>query len=103
MESIVLIDEVELCLMRSAGEVVAREQVAEAVLGYTFYSSDRSLDMHARRVRRKLDAAANSGVKIKTIPLSGISLYCRALAALKEIEADARTGNSSCPRARGRA
>ena len=43
-------------LMRSAGEVVAREQLAEAVLGRKFHPFDRSLDMHVSRLRHKLDA-----------------------------------------------
>ena len=44
-------------LMRSAGEVVAREQLAEAVLGRKFHPFDRSLDMHVSRLRHKLDAS----------------------------------------------
>ena len=61
-------------LMRSAGEVVAREQLAEAVLGRKFHPFDRSLDMHVSRLRHKLDAADNFGDRVKTIRGVGYQL-----------------------------
>src|ERR1700692_2090551 len=61
-------------LMRSAGEVVAREQLAETVLGRKFHPFDRSLDMHVSRLRHKLDAADNFGDKVKTIRGIGYQL-----------------------------
>jgi DNA-binding response OmpR family regulator len=61
-------------LMRSAGEVVAREQLAESVLGRKFHPFDRSLDMHVSRLRHKLDAADNFGDKVKTIRGIGYQL-----------------------------
>lgn len=41
-------------LMRSAGKVVNRDELSEAVLGRKFDPFDRSLDMHVSRLRRKL-------------------------------------------------
>src|SRR6202453_5360741 len=61
-------------LMRSAGEVVAREQLAEAVLGRKFHPFDRSLDMHVSRLRHKLDVADNFGDRVKTIRGVGYQL-----------------------------
>jgi DNA-binding response OmpR family regulator len=61
-------------LMRSAGEVVAREQLAETVLGRKFHPFDRSLDMHVSRLRHKLDAVNNSGDQVKTIRGVGYQL-----------------------------
>jgi two-component system response regulator CpxR len=61
-------------LMRSAGEVVAREQLAETVLGRKFHPFDRSLDMHVSRLRHKLDGANGSGDQVKTIRGIGYQL-----------------------------
>jgi DNA-binding response OmpR family regulator len=61
-------------LMRSAGEVVTREQLAETVLGRKFHPFDRSLDMHVSRLRHKLDAAGKFGDKVKTIRGVGYQL-----------------------------
>jgi DNA-binding response OmpR family regulator len=61
-------------LMRSAGEVVAREQLTEAVLGRKFHPFDRSLDMHVSRLRHKLDVANNFGDQVKTIRGVGYQL-----------------------------
>ncbi len=61
-------------LMRSAGEVVAREQLTEAVLGRKFHPFDRSLDMHVSRLRHKLDLADNFGERVKTIRGVGYQL-----------------------------
>jgi DNA-binding response OmpR family regulator len=61
-------------LMRSAGEVVNREQLAESVLGRKFHPFDRSLDMHISRLRHKLDAADGSGDRVKTIRGVGYQL-----------------------------
>jgi DNA-binding response OmpR family regulator len=61
-------------LMRSAGEVVAREQLSEGVLGRKFHPFDRSLDMHVSRLRHKLDQARNFGDRVKTIRGVGYQL-----------------------------
>jgi DNA-binding response OmpR family regulator len=61
-------------LMRSAGEVVSRDQLAESVLGRKFHPFDRSLDMHVSRLRHKLDAADHFGDRVKTIRGVGYQL-----------------------------
>jgi DNA-binding response OmpR family regulator len=72
-------------LMRSAGEVVSREQLAETVLGRKFHPFDRSLDMHVSRLRHKLDAADPVADRVKTI--RGIG-YQFATAAARKLSGD---------------
>ena len=45
-------------LMRSAGQVVTREYLAQTVLGRRFTAYDRSIDMHVSKLRKKLGPAA---------------------------------------------
>ena len=54
-------------LLRSAGQVVTREQIAKDVLGRQFFPYDRSVDMHVSKVRRKLGESPGGGERIKTI------------------------------------
>jgi len=61
-------------LMRSVGEVVERERLAEAVLGRKLHPFDRSLDMHISRLRRKLEDACGLGERVKTIRGVGYQL-----------------------------
>ncbi len=52
-------------LMRAAGQVVTREHLAQTVLGRRFMPSDRSMDVHVSKIRRKLGDDDNE--RIKTI------------------------------------
>lgn len=61
-------------LMRSVGEVVERERLAEAVLGRKLHPFDRSLDMHISRLRRKLEENCGLGERVKTIRGVGYQL-----------------------------
>lgn len=61
-------------LMRSVGEVVERERLAEAVLGRKLHPFDRSLDMHISRLRRKLEETCSLGERVKTIRGVGYQL-----------------------------
>jgi two-component system response regulator CpxR len=54
-------------LLRSAGQVITREQIARDVLGRQFFPYDRSVDMHVSKLRRKLGEAPGGGERIKTI------------------------------------
>lgn len=67
-------------LMRSPGEVVSRERLAENVLGRKFHPFDRSLDMHVSRLRHKLDVADSCGDRVKTIRGVGYQLAVPAQA-----------------------
>ncbi len=53
-------------LMRAAGQVVTRDQLAQSVLGRKFLPYDRSIDMHVSKLRKKLGDSEDAD-KIKTI------------------------------------
>ena len=53
-------------LLRSAGQVVPREELAEKVLGRRFSPYDRSIDVHVSNLRRKL-ADRDGRERIKTV------------------------------------
>lgn len=61
-------------LMRSPGKVVAREELAEAVLGRKFSPFDRSLDMHISRLRKKMGGEGAQDTLVKTIRGAGYQL-----------------------------
>jgi two-component system, OmpR family, response regulator CpxR len=65
-------------LMRSAGHVVTREQIAKDVLGRRFMAYDRSIDMHVSKLRRKLGPQPDGDERIKTIRGVGY-IYARPL------------------------
>src|SRR5512142_1184185 len=54
-------------LMRAAGQVVTREQIAQDVLGRKFFPYDRSIDMHVSKLRKKLGDQSDGAERIKTI------------------------------------
>lgn len=64
-------------LMRSPGKVVAREQLAETVLGRKFSPFDRSLDMHVSRLRKKISLGSTHEDLVKTIRGAGYQLIVR--------------------------
>ncbi|MBZ5568160.1 MAG: response regulator transcription factor [Acidobacteriia bacterium] len=53
-------------LMRAAGQVVTRDQLAQTVLGRKFMPYDRSIDMHVSKLRKKL-GDGDGAERIKTI------------------------------------
>lgn len=61
-------------LMRSPGQVIAREQLSETVLGRRFDPFDRSLDMHVSRLRKKLSEHGAQDERVKTIRGTGYQL-----------------------------
>jgi two-component system, OmpR family, response regulator CpxR len=65
-------------LLRSAGQVVTREQIAEEVLDRKFMAYDRSIDMHVSKVRRKLGPQPGGDERIKTIRGVGY-IYARPI------------------------
>ncbi|MCE5337025.1 MAG: response regulator transcription factor [Desulfobacteraceae bacterium] len=54
-------------LLRSAGRVVTREQLAERILGRMYTAYDRALDVHVSNLRRKLGHEFNGIERIKTV------------------------------------
>ncbi len=54
-------------LLRSAGQVVKRDELAKQVLGRNLSPFDRSLDMHVSNLRKKLGHYAGQVERIKTV------------------------------------
>jgi two-component system, OmpR family, response regulator CpxR len=63
-------------LLRHAGSVVTREQIAEAALGRPLNFLDRSVDVHVSHVRRKLAACHRGDDLIR--PIRGIGYFLAA-------------------------
>ncbi len=58
-------------LLRAAGHVVTRDQLAEGVLGRTLTAYDRSVDVHLSSLRKKLGHKVGEIERIKTVRGSG--------------------------------
>jgi two-component system response regulator CpxR len=54
-------------LLRSAGQIVTREELSKQVLGRSSSPFDRSIDMHISNLRKKLGHRADATERIKTI------------------------------------
>jgi len=54
-------------LLRSAGQVLTREELVHRVLGRHFNPADRSIDMHISHLRRKLGPGSDGQDRIRTI------------------------------------
>jgi len=63
-------------LLRHAGSVVTREQIAEVALGRPLNAFDRSVDVHVSRLRKKLAACPGSDELIR--PIRGIGYFLAA-------------------------
>lgn len=62
--------------LRSVGQVVSRDEIAEQVLGRTLHAHDRSIDMHVSKLRRKLGPHPDGKERLKSIRSVGY-LYTR--------------------------
>jgi len=63
-------------LLRHAGNVVTREQIAEVALGRPLNPFDRSVDVHVSRLRKKLGSFAGADDLIR--PIRGIGYFMPA-------------------------
>jgi DNA-binding response OmpR family regulator len=63
-------------LLRAAGSVVRREDLARGALGRNLLPFDRSIDVHVSRVRKKLGPRPDGGERIATLRAVGY-LYTR--------------------------
>jgi len=68
-------------LLRHAGTVVTREQIAEGALGRPLNPLDRSVDVHVSHLRKKLSGCAAADDLIR--PVRGIGYFLTAEAAEK--------------------
>jgi two-component system, OmpR family, response regulator CpxR len=64
-------------LLRNAGNVVTREQIAEGALGRPLNIFDRSVDVHVSRLRKKLGACPGTEELIRPIRGTGYFLAAR--------------------------
>ena len=60
-----------LLLVRSAGKVLSREEIAEAALGRPVGFLDRSIDNHISNLRKKLGAHASEAGRIRNVRGAG--------------------------------
>jgi two-component system response regulator CpxR len=58
-------------LLRSAGKIVSREELAQKVLGRNLNLFDRSIDVHISKLRKKLGEVVSGGERIKTVRGAG--------------------------------
>jgi DNA-binding response OmpR family regulator len=60
-----------LMLVRHAGRVLSRDQLIEQVWGYDYYGDDRVIDVHIRRLRRKIEDDPDTPTAIVTVRGAG--------------------------------
>ena len=63
-------------LLRHAGSVVTREQIAEVALGRPLNAFDRSVDVHVSRLRKKLGTCPGTDELIR--PIRGVGYFLAA-------------------------
>jgi two-component system OmpR family response regulator len=65
--------EIELLLffLQHPGRVFSREQILDEVWGYDFYGGPRTVDVHIRWLRQKIEADAANPTRLKTVRGSG--------------------------------
>ncbi len=71
-------------LLRSAGQVVTREQVAKLILGRNLSASDRSIDVHVSKLRKKLGSLPSGDERIQAIRNVGYIYYAHPTVAEME-------------------
>ena len=64
-------------LLRNAGNVVTREQIAEVALGRPLNAFDRSVDVHVSRLRKKLSGCPNAAEELIR-PIRGVGYFLAA-------------------------
>lgn len=63
--------ELLLFFLQHPGRVFSREQILDEVWGYDFYGGPRTVDVHVRWLRQKVEDDAATPVRIKTVRGSG--------------------------------
>jgi len=63
-------------LLRAAGAVVRRDELARGALGRALLPFDRSIDVHVSRLRKKLGPRPGGGERITTLRAVGY-MYTR--------------------------
>lgn len=63
-------------LVQRAGEVVNRDKLMDLLYAGSIHVTDRAIDAHVARIRRKLELAGGGGDLIKTVHGQGYCLAC---------------------------
>ncbi len=61
------------------GKVFTRDQLLEHVWGYDYYGDSRTVDVHVKRIREKLEGCEEYGWQIKTVWGVGYKFYVHAV------------------------
>ena len=64
------------CLLRNPGRVLTRDVLLNAVWGYEYYGTTRTVDVHVRRLRKAL-AAESADDYIQTVRGAGYRFSSR--------------------------
>jgi len=72
-------------LLRNAGSVVTREQIAEVALGRPLNAFDRSVDVHVSRLRKKLGGFPGTEDLIR--PIRGVGYFLAAASTAEKAKA----------------
>ena len=54
-------------LMKNPGQVLTREILTEKILGYTYDTSDRTMDVHIKNLRQKIEEDSSNPKFILTV------------------------------------
>lgn len=65
-----------LALCRQPGAVRTRDELIEEVLGLDYEGTERTIDVHVRNLRRKIQAAGGSGSRIQSVFGVGYKVEC---------------------------
>jgi DNA-binding response OmpR family regulator len=60
-----------IALIRNSGRVLSREQLIEIVFGIDFEGSDRTVDVHIKNIRKKIEQDSKNPLYIVTVTKSG--------------------------------
>jgi DNA-binding response OmpR family regulator len=63
--------ELLLFFLQHPGRVFSREQILDEVWGYDFYGGPRTVDVHVRWLRQKIEDDAANPTRLKTVRGSG--------------------------------
>ena len=63
--------ELLLFFLQHPGRVFSREQILDEVWGYDFYGGPRTVDVHVRWLRQKIESDAANPSRLKTVRGSG--------------------------------
>ncbi len=64
-------------LAKSPGRIYSRENLLELIWGYDFYGDERTVDVHIRRIREKLEGDPSHPYWVLT--KWGVGYYCREM------------------------